>query len=85
MLMPATYDKIVHKVKQQLSTAEWISFTTDAKSNLSKTCSLLSFTGHFLDGPAHHKVVLSAMPLHEDHTGVYLASKLTEAIFQREI
>jgi len=84
-LMPATYDRIEQKVKQQLSTATWISFTTDVWTNPPKTCSLLSFTGHFIDGHVRRKLVLSAMPLQEDHTGVYLASKLSEAIMQWEI
>ena len=84
-LMPATYDRVSQKVKQQLSTAAWISFTTDVWTNPSKTCSLLSFTGHFLEGPVRRKVVLSAMPLEDDHTGVYLASKLKEAISKWEI
>jgi len=41
---------------------------------------LLSFTGHFLQQSARQKVILAAMVLEEDHTGVYLASKLTEAM-----
>jgi len=81
-LMPATYDRIVQKVKQQLSTAPWISSTTDVCTNLPKTCSVLTFTGHFIDGQVRRKVVLSTMPQQEDHTGVYLASKLSEAITQ---
>jgi len=35
-LMPATYDRIEQKVKQQLSTATWISFTTDVWTNPQK-------------------------------------------------
>jgi len=84
-LMPATYDRVSQQVKQQLSAAAWISFTTDVWTNPSKSCSLMSFTGHFVDGPVRRKVILSAMPLEEDHTGVYIASKLKEAISQWEI
>lgn len=79
-LMPATYDKVVEKVQMQLNGAQWLSFTTDIWSNPTKTCSLLSFTGHFLDGPVRRKIVLGAMVLEEDHTAVYLASKLNEAM-----
>jgi len=31
-----------------LTEVDWVSFTTDSWSNVSKTCSLSSFTGHFL-------------------------------------
>lgn len=79
-LMPATYNKVAEHVKKLLSEAEWISFTTDGWSNPTKTCSLLSFTGHFVRGSVRHKVILSALVLEEDHTGAYLASKLKEAI-----
>jgi len=78
--MPATYDKVAAKVRQLLSEVDWLSFTTDSWTNPSKSCSLLSFTGHFLQQSARQKVILAAMVLEEDHTGVYLASKLTEAM-----
>jgi len=63
--------RVVEKVKTQLSRAQWISFTTDIWSNPTKSCSLLTFTGHFLDGPVRHKIILGAMVLKEDHTAVH--------------
>jgi hypothetical protein len=79
-LMPATYEKVAEHVKSLLAEAEWVSFTTDGWSNPTKSCSLLSFTGHFLRGAVRQKVILSAMVLDDDHTGLYLSSKLVEAI-----
>lgn len=79
-LMPATYDKVAKQVNELLRDAQWISFTTDAWSNATKSCSLLSFTAHFVHGSVRRKVILGAMVLEEDHTGAYLASKLKEAI-----
>jgi len=77
--MPATYDKIASKVRQLMADVEWISFTTDGWTNPIKSCSLFSFTAHFLQQSTRRKVVLDAMVLEEDHTGAYLASKLTDA------
>jgi len=78
-LIPATYDKIASKVRQLMADVEWISFTTDGWTNPIKSCSLFSFTAHFLQQSTRRKVVLDAMVLEEDHTGAYLASKLTDA------
>ena len=79
-MMPATYEKVASRVRDMLSGVHWISFTTDGWTNASKTCSLLSFTGHFLSQSSRQKVILAAMVLEEDHTLAYLASKLNEAI-----
>jgi len=79
-LMPATYYKVASKVRQLLSEVDWLSFITDSWTNPSKSCLLLSFTGHLLQQSVRQKVILAAMVLEEDHTGVYLASKLTEAM-----
>jgi hAT family C-terminal dimerisation region/BED zinc finger len=79
-LMPATYEKVTSRVRDLLSEVDWISFTTDGLTNPSKSCSLLSFTGHFLHQSTRQKVILAAMVLENDHTGMYLASKLNEAI-----
>jgi len=79
-LMPATYDKVALHVRKLLTEADWISFTTDGWSNPTKSCSLLSFTGHFVHGAIRRKVILNAMVLEEDHTAVYLATKLKEAM-----
>lgn len=84
-LMPATYDKVVKHVKNLLQEATWISFTTDGWSNPTKSCSLLSFTGHFIHDAVRRKVILNAMVLEEDHDGNYLASKLCEAMTKWEI
>lgn len=77
-LMPETYERVKSKVFELVSKAEWISFTTDVWSNPTKTCSLLSFTAHFVVGPKRLKVILGAMVLDEDHTGAVLADKLLE-------
>ena len=57
-----------------------MSFTTDVWSNPTKSVSLISFTGHFVHDAVLRKVILSVSVLEDDHTGHYLASKLTEAI-----
>lgn len=79
-LMPATYQKVKEKVIERLTAAEWISFTTDIWSNSAKTCSLLSFTAHFIEGPCRLKLVLGALVLDDDHTGINIATKLMEVI-----
>jgi len=79
-VMPATYEKVASRVRGLLSRVDYVSFTTDGWSNASKSCSLQSFTAHFLHQSTREKVILVAMVLEEDHTGDYLASKLTEAI-----
>lgn len=84
-LMPATYDKVKAKVDDLLYQADWISFTTDIWSNPTKTCSLLSFTAHFILGPQRLKVVLGANVLEEDHTGSYISQKLIELVNSHNI
>jgi hypothetical protein len=79
-LMPATYEKVEAHVKKLLLEADYVSFTTDGWSNPTKTCSLLSFTAHFVHAAVRRKVILNAMVLDDKHTGVYIASKLQEAI-----
>ena len=79
-MMPATYDKVASRVHDLLSEVDCVSFTTDGWSNASKSCSLLSFTAHFLHQSTRQKVILAAMVLEQNHTGAYLASKLNEAI-----
>lgn len=83
--MPTTYDKVKKKIFNLVFRAEWISFTTDIWSNPTKTCSLLSFTAHFIEGPTRPKVILGAMVLDEDHTGSAIAKKLTELISDYQI
>jgi len=79
-LMPSTYEAVVQHMKKLLLEAEWVSFTTDVWTNPTNTCSLLSFTGHFVHQSMRRKVILSVMELEADHTGEYLASKLKDAI-----
>lgn len=79
-LMPLTYEKVKGKVVLLLQKAEWVSFTTDIWSNPTKTCSLLSCTAHFIDGPKREKVILAASVLEEDHTGQHISAKLYEII-----
>lgn len=70
-LMPETYQKIKDKVFDQIQSADWISFTTDIWSNSSKSCSLLSFTAHFIHGSNRLKLILGASVLNADHTGKF--------------
>ncbi|EZA51357.1 Zinc finger BED domain-containing protein [Ooceraea biroi] len=79
-LMPATYDKVKAKVNDMICQAQWISFTTDVWSNPTKTCSLLSFTAHFILGSQRLKMILGASVLKEDHTGSYISHKLIEVV-----
>ncbi|XP_036329136.1 zinc finger BED domain-containing protein 1-like [Rhagoletis pomonella] len=84
-LMPATYDKIKHKVTYLIANAEWISFTTDIWSNSTKSCSLLSFTAHFLEGPRRLKVILAASVLETDHTAQNIFADLNKVIEEYNI
>nr|XP_033812940.1 zinc finger BED domain-containing protein 4-like [Geotrypetes seraphini] len=79
-LMPETYNTVAKHVKKLLTEANRVSFTTNVWSNPTRTCSLLSFMGHFLRGPTRSKLILSVMVLEEDHDSVHLASKLQEAV-----
>ncbi|XP_075150948.1 zinc finger BED domain-containing protein 4-like [Haematobia irritans] len=47
-LMHVTYDNVKKKIMDKVSKAKWISFTTDIWTSTGKTCSLLSFTAHFI-------------------------------------
>ena len=71
--MPATYDTVAAHIKGFLANTSWHSFTTDEWTNQTKTCLLLSFTGHFLHELVRRKVILSAMLL-EDHDREYIAT-----------
>jgi len=73
--MPATYEKVKTHVKKLLLEADYVSFTTDGWSSPTKTCSLLSFTAHFVHAAVRRKVILNAMVL-DDNT----QAKLQEAI-----
>ena len=73
-LMPATYEQVEAHVKKLLLEADYVSFTTDGWSNPTETCSLPSFTAHFVHAAVRRKVILNAMALDDKHTGVYIAS-----------
>ena len=79
-LMPATYDAVVARIRNILTGTSWLSLTTDVWTNQSKTCSLLSITGHFLHELTRSKVVLSVMELEDDLDGNFIAVKLQRAI-----
>lgn len=86
-LMPQTYERVKCKVTDLLAKCEWLSCTTDIWTNPSKTCSLLSFTAHFIVGSQRLKVILGASVLAEkrgekDHTGEYIGEKLTEIVHE---
>lgn len=71
-LMPETHEKVKEKVYKEMQKVEWLSFTTDIWSNPSKSCSLLSFTAHFIVGPNRLKYILGASVLNDDHTGEFI-------------
>jgi len=73
--MPQTYEKVKTKVMNLIEKAEWISFTTDIWTNSCKSCSLLSFTAHFII-EERLKVISGVSVLQEGHTGTYIAEKL---------
>lgn len=79
-LMPQTYEKVKSKVKTLMAKSEWVSATTDIWSNESKSCSLLSFTAHFIVDHQRLKVILGACVLEENHTGQYIEQKFTEMV-----
>jgi len=70
-MMPATYEKAASKVRQSLADVQWISFITDGWTNPSKSCSLLSYTAHFIQQSTRQKAVQAAMVLEQDHMGAY--------------
>lgn len=78
--MPQTYEKVKNKVTVLLAKFEWLSCTTDIWTNPSKTCSLLSFSGHFIVESQRLKVILGAAVLENDHTNKYIGEKLTEMV-----
>jgi len=66
-----TYESLCEKVKEIVSVAKSISFTTDIWTNKAKSESLISFTAHYVDFStgSRPKIILAAQPLHSDHTG----------------
>ena len=78
-LMPATYNIVVAHVKKLLKKADWVSLTIDEWTNKKKS-TLINFTGHFINRGERHKVVLNSMVFDEDLSGIYLSTKLKEAI-----
>lgn len=81
-LMPKTYEKIKSKVQDLLAQSKWASATTDIWTNASKTCSLLSFTAHFIVNDKRLKVILGACVLEQDHTSQYIEQKFTEMVIE---
>lgn len=79
-LMPQTYENVKSKVQNLLTKCEWLSATTDIWTNAPKTCSLLSFTAHFIVDHQRIKVILGACVLEEDHTAQYIERKFTEIV-----
>ncbi|KAG8175956.1 hypothetical protein JTE90_026939 [Oedothorax gibbosus] len=58
----STYDAVVRKVMDLISTAEHLSFTTDIWTNKAKTESLISLTAHYIDfvSKTTPKIILAA-------------------------
>lgn len=79
-LTPQTYEKVKSKVMNIVQKCDWLSATCDIWTNPTKTCSLLSFTAHFIQGPQRLKVILGATVLDEDHTSQYIEQKLTAIV-----
>lgn len=79
-LMPQTYDRIKSKVQELMAQSKWASATTDIWTNASKTCSLLSFTAHFIVNDKRLKVILGACVLEQDHTSQYIEEKFTSMV-----
>ncbi|KAG8176816.1 hypothetical protein JTE90_003444 [Oedothorax gibbosus] len=78
----ATYDAVVKKVMDLISTAEHLSFTTDIWTNKAKTESLISLTAHYIDfiNKTRPKVILAAKPMVSDHTGEEIKRILEEIV-----
>lgn len=77
-LMPKTYERIRSKVQDLMAQSKWVSVTTDIWTNACKTCSLLSFTAHFIINDKRLKVILGACVLEQDHTSQYIEQKFTD-------
>ncbi|KAG8176810.1 hypothetical protein JTE90_003438 [Oedothorax gibbosus] len=80
--MHATYDAVVKKVMDLISTAEHLSFTTDIWTNKAKTESLISLTAHYIDfiNKTRPKVILAAKSMVSDHTGEEIKRILEEIV-----
>ncbi|CAB3231985.1 unnamed protein product [Arctia plantaginis] len=76
-LMPKTYERIRSKVQDLMAQSKWASATTDIWTNAYKTCSLLSFTAHFIINYKRFKVILGACVLEQDH---YIEQKFTDTV-----
>ncbi|CAH1960188.1 unnamed protein product [Acanthoscelides obtectus] len=79
-LMPQTYERVKAKVKKLIAKSDWLSVTADIWTNTSKSCSLLSLTGHFIIEHQRLKVILGAAVMEQDHTSQYIERKFTEMI-----
>lgn len=67
------YQELVDRVKQDISRASHLSFTSDVWSAKHSKTSLISLTAHFLDDRLEpHFVVLGVMPVKGEHTSVNL-------------
>ncbi|XP_075157766.1 zinc finger BED domain-containing protein 4-like [Haematobia irritans] len=84
-LMHVTYDNVKKKIMDKVSKAKWISFTTDIWTSTGKTCSLLSFTAHFISEGKKEKVILGAADMSKNHKASYIFEKLSEIIKDFEL
>jgi len=80
-----TYAAVVTKMKQKITNASYISFTSDAWANKCNTASLLSITAHYVDFStgSRPKVILAAVPLESDHTAEHFSSVIVEEVLRK--
>jgi len=84
-LLDPTYVAVCKKIKEVIKEAAYISFTSDGWANKCNTASLMSVTAHYVDFSrgTRPKIILSAVPLEDDHTADYLSGVLTEEVLQK--
>lgn len=81
VIIPSMYEKVVVKVKQMLSNAEYISITTDMWTS-SSNADYLSITAHFIsDEFDYQHISLDVIPFtYETHSALHIAEFITATL-----
>uniref|UniRef100_A0A1I7ZJS8 BED-type domain-containing protein n=1 Tax=Steinernema glaseri TaxID=37863 RepID=A0A1I7ZJS8_9BILA len=74
--IPALYEEYKERIRNRMSSAKYISFTTDSWSSETNDHSLLSLTAHWIDNGSRLHRILGVMPIKGRHTSENLAQLL---------
>ena len=78
-VIPSIVDKMIRVIRSKLEVVKYLSFTTDVWSLNVSSDSLLSLTAHWVNDDFQLiSAVLQAQSLEEQHTGEYMAMKITK-------